>query len=115
MNKFKQTTQFKKNKSFGEKNMINILKIKSTDKNRKYIKELLLRKDFEINSLKYEEALKFDKRNYFQYYISLLKYNNPLIFSFCICNDYNCQIIKIFFFFFSFSSDLTINALFFKR
>ena len=71
-------------------------------------------KDFEINSLEYEEALKLDKRNYFQYYISLLKYNHPLIFSFCICNDYNCSIIKIFLFFFSFSSDLTINALFFN-
>ena len=49
-----------------------------------------------------------------QYYISLLKYNHPLIFSFCTYDDYNSQIIKIFLFFFSFSSDLTINALFFN-
>ena len=34
----------------------------------------LEQKDFEINSLEYEEAFKLDKRNYFQYYISLLKY-----------------------------------------
>ena len=75
------------------------------------IKEL---KDFEMNSLEYEEAFKLDKRNYFQYYISLLKYNHPLIFAFCTSNDYNSRIIKIYLFFFSFSSDLTINALFFN-
>ena len=37
-----------------------------------------------------------------------------MIFSFGTYNDYNSQIIKIFLFFFSFSSDLTINALFFN-
>jgi len=71
-------------------------------------------KDFEINSLEYEEAFKLDKRNYFQYYISLLKNNHPLMFSFCIHEDYNPRIIKAFLFFFSYSSDLTINALFFN-
>ena len=70
--------------------------------------------DFEINSLEYKEALKLDKRNYFQYYISLLKYNHPIIFSFGFYNDYNSRIIRIFLFFFSFSSDLTINVLFFN-
>ncbi len=34
-------------------------------------------KDFEINSLEYEETFKLDKRNYFQYYIYLLKNNHP--------------------------------------
>ena len=71
-------------------------------------------KDFEINSLEYQEAFKLDKRNYFQYYISLLKFNHPLLFAFGSYNDYNSRIIKIFLFFFSFSSDLTINALFFN-
>ena len=36
------------------------------------------------------------------------------MFSLGIYNDYNLRIIKIFLFFFSFSSDLTINALFFN-
>jgi len=80
----------------------------------KYIKEILEIKDFEKNSSDCEEAFKLDKRNYFQYYASLLKYNHPLSFSFCFYNDYNSRIIKIFLFFFSFSSDLTINALFFN-
>ena len=36
------------------------------------------------------------------------------MFSFGTYNDYNSRIIRIFLFFFSFSSDLTINALFFN-
>ena len=69
-------------------------------------------KNFELNSLEYEEAIKLDHRLFFQYYISVLKNNNPLIFSFAPFNDYNSKIIKIFLFFFSFSSDLVRNALF---
>ena len=82
--------------------------------NDKFIKELIEQKDFELNSLDYEEALKLDHRNYFQYYISLLKYNHPIMFSFSTYIDYNSRVIKMFLFFFSFSSDFTINALFFN-
>ena len=84
------------------------------DINNKYIKELLEKKDFELNSLNYEEALTSDKRTYCEYYISLIKNNHPLIFSFSLSNDYNLKIIKKFLCFFSFSLDLTINALFFN-
>ena len=65
-----------------------------------------------MNSLDYEEACKFDKRTFFQYYISLLK--NKLLFSFYTYNDYNSRIIKIFLFFFNFGIFITINALFFN-
>ena len=44
----------------------------------------------------------------------MIKYNHSLSFSFGNYNDYNSRIIKIFLFFFSFASDLTINALFFN-
>ena len=37
--------------------------------------------DKEINTLKYEEALKLDKRTYIQYYQSLIKTKHFLIFS----------------------------------
>ena len=67
-----------------------------------------------MNSLEYKEAIRLDKRNYFEYYISLLKNNHPLMFSFSPFSDYNSKIIKIFLFFFSFSSELTINTLFFN-
>ena len=106
----KQTTQNDHDKSSIQLDMA----IKFKSYNIKYIKELLELKEFEINLLEYEEALKLDTRNYFQYYLSLLKYNHPIIFSFGTYNDYNSKIIKIFLFFFSFSSDLTINALFFN-
>ena len=67
-----------------------------------------------MNSLDYEEACKFDKRSFFQYYISLLKNKHLFLFSFYTYNDYNSRIIKIFLFFFNFGIFITINALFFN-
>ena len=113
INSVKQTSQDNQDKTSNKLNITN-LKYKSNNTNIIYKNEYLEQKDYEINSLEYEEAFKIDKRNYFQYYISLLKNNQPLIFSFGNYNDYNCRIIKIFLFFFSFSSNLTINALFFN-
>ena len=78
------------------------------------IKKVLELKDFELDSLNYKNAIRLDHRNYCQFYISLLKNNHPLIFSFSCYNDYNSKIIKIFLFFFSFNLDLAINALFFN-
>jgi len=45
--------------------------------------------DYEINSLSYREALKKDKRKYFEYYFSLLRKKHTLIFTFYTSNDYN--------------------------
>ncbi len=53
-----------------------------------------------MNSLSYEEALKFDKRTYCQYYFSLLKRKQLIIFTFCSINDYNSRSIKICLFYF---------------
>ena len=70
--------------------------------------------DYELNNLNYDEALKIDKRTYIQYYFSLLKLKQILIFTFYTNNDYNSKIIKIILFLFSFSLFFTINALFFN-
>ena len=86
---------------------------KVNDKNNIIIKKILEKNDFELNSLDYEEVRKLDNRNYCEYYFSLMKNNHPKMFSFSFFNDYNSKIIKIFLFFFSFSLDLTVNALFF--
>ena len=75
---------------------------------------ILKYKDFEINSLDYEQALQLDHRNYCNYYTSLLKYNHPIMYSFSPYNDYNSKIIKMFLFFFSFCLDFKVNALFFS-
>ena len=69
--------------------------------------------DYELNNLSYKEALKLDKRTYFQFYFSLLKMKHILIFTFYTYTDYNSKIIKIILFLFSFALYLTINALFF--
>ena len=68
----------------------------------------------ELNSLNYEEALTFDKRNYLQYYISLLLTKHILLFSFIQHNDYNSQIIKIYIFFLTFAINFTISAMFYS-
>ena len=64
--------------------------------------------------MSYEDALKNDKRTYFNYYLSLLKIKHLILFTFCSHNDYNSNIIKIILFFFSFALFYTINALFFN-
>ena len=68
--------------------------------------------DFEINNLEYEEALKIDKRNYFQYYYSLIRTRHILLFVF-YSSDYNSIIIKLNLFFLSFVIYFFVNALFF--
>ena len=70
--------------------------------------------DTEMNLLPYEEAIELDKRNYLEYYLSLIKTRHLLIFSFCYNRDYNSRIIKIILFFFTFSVNYTVNALFFN-
>ena len=71
--------------------------------------------DYEINSLTYKEALEYDKRTFFQYYISLLKRKHPIIFSFIPTKDYNTMIIKLCLFFLFFSIYYSINTLFFNE
>ena len=68
----------------------------------------------ELNELSYDLALIYDKRKYCQYYASLLKGKNSLIFTFCYNEDYNSKIIKIDLFFIQFTINYAINALFFN-
>ena len=84
---------------------------KDYNKNKQYIFEYNI---YELNNLEYSKAIKIDKRNYFQYYLSLLKTKHLLFFSFCKINDYNSQIIKIYLFFYSFAIYYFINTLFFN-
>ena len=70
--------------------------------------------DYEMNSLRYEEALKIDNRTFFQYYLSLLKRKVIILFTFFVSNDYNSRSIKICLLFFSFALEYGINTLFFN-
>ena len=70
--------------------------------------------DNEINLLTYNQAINIDIRTYFQYYISLIKTKQMIIFAFFTSNDYNSRNLKIGLFLFSFSLYYTVNSLFFQ-
>ena len=77
-------------------------------------KKIMKFDDEELNNLSYKLALKYDKRTYIQYFMSLLKTKHIICFSFFNNNDYNSRIIKIDLFFIQFILDYTVNALFFN-
>ena len=71
-------------------------------KNKKQIKHKIIKRkllnkfyyiDAELNDLEYKDAIRIDKRTYFQYYLSLLKEKHLFIFSFITKNDYNSRIL----------------------
>ena len=68
----------------------------------------------ELNYLQYQEALLIDKRNYFQYYGSLIRKRHPIIFTFVPIDNYNLISLKISLFLLSLSSFFVINAFFFS-
>ncbi len=70
--------------------------------------------DIEINELSYKKALKVDKRTYCEYYCSLIKRKQLLVFTFYTNDDYNLRCIKIVLFLFSFALDYAVNTLFFN-
>ena len=71
--------------------------------------------DYELNSISYENAIKYDKRNFLSYYFSLIRTKHPLIFAFCPIKDYNSRIIKIDLLVISIPIYYFINALFFTE
>ena len=116
----------KKNKdkikfSHNNNNMFNLTSLLNQNEYKNMKKEEIIKKskeimeynDEELNNLPYHLALKYDKRSFFEYYISLLKTKHIIIFTFYYNKDYNTRIIKIDLFFISFIIFLTINALFF--
>ena len=99
---------------------INIEKENINSKNKKrnekieMVKNIMKYKDDEINDLTYDLALQYDKRNFYQYYISLIKTKHDLISSFCNNNDYNSSLMKINLFIIGFTMEYTMNALFYN-
>ena len=103
-------TNNKKNKIIinTDKNKKIILKANNDDYNEKDNFN-----DEELNNLEYEKAKIIDKRNFSQYYLSLLKKKHILLFSFIPMNDYNLMYIKLCLFLYIFSLNFAVNALFF--
>ena len=96
----------------------NLLKNENASiKNNQQIKtdsNIIKLNDYELNTLSYKDAIKYDKRTYIQFYLSLLKIRLLIMFSFFQFNDYNSRIIKILLFFLTFVMYCTVNALFFN-
>jgi len=123
----KITAKRKKKKSYTVSNANNSKKSSSmldlkSDKNinfnklkKEHIENSSPLNDYELNTLSYEEAIKYDKRTFLQYYISLLRTKQPIIFSFFPIKDYNSTIIKISLFIILFTIIYIINAFFFNE
>ena len=71
--------------------------------------------DYEFNWLEYKQALMYDKRTNCEYYGSLIKSKQLIMFTFCSFNDYNSGVVKKFMFFLSFALHYSVNALFFDE
>ena len=92
------------------------IKIVNIYKNNKISKQSAIQyNDFELNTFSYMQAIQFDKRSFFEYYLSLLKTKHPIVFSFFPIKDYNLLIIKIDIFLLLFTFIYGINALFFNE
>ena len=107
-------SSFKLNKKDKKKDKIKALNIPKISIEKDNINMLLNYNDYEINNLTYKKAIKFDKRGYIDYYFSLLRRKQVLIFSFYTYNDYNSKMIKISIFLFSFALYFTVTALFYS-
>ena len=89
------------------------INLKNKEKIEK-IKNIMKYKEVELNSLSYELAILDDNRNYFEYYLSLLRTKHNIIFIFFNNNDYNSIIIKIDLFIISFLIYYWDNALYYS-
>jgi len=101
----------------------NLFNLKSNKKENKLIfddkkinknKHLIILNDEELNNLEYLLAIEYDKRTYFQYYCSLLKKKQLILFSFFPNTDFNLLPLKISLFFMSFAIYFTIHGFFFS-
>ena len=69
--------------------------------------------DYELNNFEYKYAILHDKRSFGEYYCSLIKEKNIILFSFCPRKDYNSIIIRSSIFSLSFSIYYAVNFAFF--
>ena len=70
--------------------------------------------EYELDDLEYLEALKYDKRTFFEFFLCLVKREHLIVFTFIFCSDLNLLVIKLSLFVFSVSLDFTTNVLFFN-
>ena len=103
-NKINSNTKLRNNKSIAIKNEISY-----KDKEMKNLDEC------QMCELDYINALKYDKRSFIQTYITYIKREHSLIFTFFVCNDLNLTYIKISRFLFLLTCDMAMNIFFFSE
>ena len=123
MNK-KRGTTYRKNLNKGNRSKLNKKRDNeisesnyhlNTNRNNNQKKSIkIIYNDYELSTFDYENAILNDKRTCFQYYLSLIKTKNIIIFSFCPNKDYNSMIIKLCIFSLSFSINYAFNFAFFN-
>jgi len=92
-----------------------ILNIKVKSRNEKIeLEKYKSYNDYELNTISFETALEIDKRTFLEFYFSLIKLKNILIFTFNKKKDYNPYIIKICLFLFMLAILIFTNALIFN-
>ena len=101
---YNQKQNKKKNKS------IDIIK-KSNSKMIKKVPKIILT-EFELNNSLYTTALLYDKRTFWKYFFSLLKFEHLLFFAIIPSKDYNSKAIKICIFLFTFALFFANNTIF---
>ena len=117
---FRKKNQNKMEININSRNTTRKNKIKINSNNTKVKKILAKTKiimklnEEELNLLSYKTALKRDKRNYCEYYFSLLKTKHNFIFTFFNNTDYNVKIVKIDLFLLNFCISYGVNVLFFN-
>ena len=109
----------KTNDNFNNKNLINDKRLSLFSRQHSVAKETNTNKynslnDQELNTLDYIQAIDLDKRSYCQYYISLLKKKQLILFTFYPANDFNLVTLKLCLFLTNFSIYLTMNCFFFS-
>ena len=77
-------------------------------------KKIIIYSEFELDDLEYGDAIKYDKRTFFDFFCYLVKREHIIVFTFIYCNDLNLFCIKLSLFIFSISLDFTTNVLFFN-
>ena len=100
-NKISCSTKLKSNKSISYKNKKNNKEMKNLD-------------EYQMCELDYINALRYDKRTFWQTYITFIKREHSIIFTFFVCYDLNLVYIKISRFLFLLTSDMAMNVFFFS-
>ena len=69
----------------------------------------------ELNELKFEDAIEYDKRSFCRYYINILFYSHIILSVFFRFGDFNLFTVKLGLFFMTFPINLTMNIFFFTN